>query len=45
MKKIIGDLIIIFIGVIAIISLMERSESIDNNLSDDSNVVEIFAKN
>ena len=45
MKKVLGYLVIILIGVFAIISLIHRSEVIDNNLTDDSNVVEIFAKN
>ena len=45
MKKIFGYLIIIVLGVISIITLINRSESIDNNLSKGSNSIELFAKN
>ena len=43
MKKNIGYLIIIVIGVIGIISMMFRSETIDNNLSKQNNTIEIFS--
>ena len=43
MKKNLGYLMIIVIGVASIIGMMFRSESIDNNVSKENNVVEIFA--
>ena len=43
MKKNIGYLLIIFIGVVSIASMMFRSESIDNNITKENNTVEIFA--
>ncbi len=43
MKEIIGYLIIIVIGVLGIVSMMFRSEAIDNNLSKQNNTIEIFS--
>lgn len=45
MKKYLGYLIIIVLGVISIVTLMNRSESIDKNLSKGTNTVQLFAKN
>jgi len=45
MKKIIGYLVVIIIGVVSIVSLINRSESLDNNVSKGSNTIELFAKN
>ena len=45
MKKNIGYLVIIIIGVLAILSLFVRSNTIDNNISKENNTVELFAKN
>ena len=41
MKKIIGYLFIIILGVASIITLMNRSEEIDNNVAKGSNTIVI----
>ena len=44
MKKYLGYLVIIVLGVGAIISLISRSESINNNIAKDKNhVIELFS--
>lgn len=43
MKKHFGYVIFIILGVLGVISLMIRCESIDNNVSQESNIVEVFA--
>ena len=44
MKKYLGYLIIIVLGVIAIISLINRNESLNNNVAQDtSKVIELFS--
>lgn len=43
MKKNIGYLLIIILGVVGILSMMFRSETIDKNISKESNTIEIFA--
>lgn len=43
MKKILGYGIIIIIGVLGIITMMFRCESIDRNVSKGNNTIEIFA--
>ena len=43
MKKYLGYLVIIVLGVVSIFTLMSRSESIDNNVSKGSNFIELFA--
>lgn len=44
MKKHLGYLIIIILGVAALIAIMNRNESLDNNVAkDDSNVIELFS--
>jgi hypothetical protein len=43
MKKYFGYGLIVIIGVVGIISMMFRSESIDNNILKSSNTVELFA--
>ena len=45
MKKCLGFLIIIILGVLSIVAMISRSESIDKNLSKDNNYIELFAKN
>ncbi len=45
MKKNLGYLIIILLGVLAIILLFIRSAEIDKGLSCENNTVELFAKN
>lgn len=45
MKKFLGYLFIIVLGLGCIISLMVRSNNIDNNYVDGSNTIELFAKN
>ena len=45
MKKVLGYLFIIILGVGCIISLMARSESINNNYAKGTNTIELFAKN
>lgn len=45
MKKILGYLIIIVLGVGSIVLLINRSENLDNNMSKGSNTIELFAKN
>lgn len=39
MKKFIGYVLIIILGVASIITLMNRSESIDNNLAKGNNTI------
>ena len=44
MKKYLGYVVIIILGVAAIIALIGRSESINNNVAkDESNVIELFS--
>lgn len=43
MKKVFGYGVIIVIGVLGIITMMFRCESIDSNVSRGNNTVEIFA--
>ena len=44
MKKYLGYLVIVVIGVLAIVSLINRSESINNNVAkDSSNSIELFS--
>ena len=44
MKKYLGYLIIIVLGVIAIISLINRSDSLNKGVAkDNSNVIELFS--
>ena len=45
MKKVLGYLIVIILGVVSIVSLINRSENLDNNVSKGTNTVELFAKN
>ena len=45
MKKILGYLFIIILGVGCIVSLMVRSNNIDNNYVKGTNTIELFAKN
>ena len=39
MKKVLGYLLIIVLGVLSIVTLMDRSESIDNNVAKGSNSI------
>ena len=39
MKKILGYLLIVVLGVASIITLMNRSESIDNNMAKTTNTI------
>ena len=43
MKKYLGYVIIIIIGVLSLFSLMKRCEAINNNISKGNNTVELFA--
>ncbi len=43
MKKYLGYVVIILFGVLSIVMLMERSDSINNSVTKGSNVVELFA--
>lgn len=45
MKKYLGFLVIIILGVLSIIAMIGRSESINNNVSEENNYIELFAKN
>ena len=45
MKKFLGYLFVIALGVGCIVSLMVRSNDIDNNCVKGTNTVELFAKN
>lgn len=43
MKKYLGYVFIIVIGVASILTLMVRSESLNNNVSKGTNTIELFA--
>ena len=44
MKKYLGYLVIIVLGVVAIVSLINRSESLNNNVvKNSSNAIELFS--
>lgn len=43
MKKYLGYLCVIIIGVALAITLISRCESIDNSVTKESNVIELFA--
>ena len=45
MKKNLGYLIIVVIGVLSTVLLMFRAESVDNNLANETEETLLFAKN
>ncbi len=43
MKKYFGYLVIIIVGIVGFLLMLERTEAIDNSVSQENNTVETFA--